>query len=142
MEQAIQCFSLAYCVHTIPLSHVVVVVDNLHMFLRVADMLIDLLIGALRTMDRVAQSLRIRSLAGLTNLSTFETSLKQMGFSFWIGRDSQKLKQQVLTGSEKLIVFSKINIPELFPHLEESHQIQTLWRDLLEVNRLLSSRPE
>ena len=30
-----------------------VVVDNLHMFLRVADTLVDLLIGALRTMDKV-----------------------------------------------------------------------------------------
>ena len=129
--------------HTIPLSHVVV--DNLHMFLRVADTLINLLIGALRTMDRVNQSLRVQSLHGLTNLAAFETSLKEMGisgYSFWIGKDSQKLKWRTLTGPEKMIVFSKIDIPGTFPHLEDSDKIQSLWKDLLEINRLLSSRPE
>ena len=128
---------------TIPLVRVVV--DNLHMFLRVADTLVDLLIGSLRTLDRVNQSLRVRSLDGLTHLATFESSLKRMGivgYSFWIGKDSQRLKWRSLTGPEKLIVFSKINIPELFPDLEHRDVIQSLWRDLVEVNRLLSARPE
>lgn len=128
---------------TIPLVHVVV--DNLHMFLRVADTLVDLLIGSLRTLDRVNQTLRVRSLDGLTHLATFEKSLKHMGivgYSFWIGRDSQKLKWRSLTGPEKLVVFSSINIPELFPDLEHNDSIQSLWRDLIEINRLLSARPE
>ncbi len=127
---------------TIPLSRVVV--DNLHMFLRVADTLIDLLIGVLRTMDKVNHTLRVRSLTGLTHLATFESSLKQMGilgYSFWIGKDSQKLKWRTLTGPEKLIVFSKISIPELFPDQENRHEIQSLWEGLLEVNKLLSARP-
>lgn len=127
---------------TIPLSRVVV--DNLHMFLRVADTLVDLLIGSLRTMDKVNHTLRVRSLSGLTHLATFERSLKQMGISgytFWIGRDSQKLKWRTLTGPEKLIVFANIDIPELFPDLENKHQVQSLWSDLLEINKLLSARP-
>ncbi len=104
------------------------------MFLRVADTLIDLLIGSLRTMDKVNHTLRVRSLGGLTHLATYESILKQMGisgFSFWIGNNSQKLKWRTLTGPEKLIVFSKINIPELFPELENRHEIQSLWKDLL-----------
>jgi hypothetical protein len=127
---------------SIPLSRVVV--DNLHMFLRVADTLIDLLIGSLRMMDKVNHTLRVRSLDGLTHLATFERGLKQVGisgYSFWIGKDSQKLKWRTLTGPEKLIVFSKINIPELFPDLEDKHEIQSLWKDLLEINKLLSARP-
>lgn len=137
-------FNVSHCplFPTIPLSHVVV--DNLHMFLRVADTLVDLLIGSLRTMDRVNQTLRIRSLQGLTNLTTFETNLKQMGisgYSFWIGKDSQKLKWRTLNGPEKLIVFSAINIPELFPDLEHKDEIQILWRGLIELNKLLSARP-
>ncbi len=63
---------------TIPLH--CVVVDNLHMFLRVADNLIDLLIGSLCTMDWVNQSLRVRTLGGLTHLLAFKTSLKQLGY--------------------------------------------------------------
>ena len=127
----------------IPLTHVVV--DNLHMFLRVGDTLIDLLIAELRKMDNVDKSLHVRSLDGLSHLATYQKSLQQMGisgFSFWIGKESKKLKWRTLTGPEKLIVFSKINIPELFPGLENKDDIQNLWRDLLEVNTLLSTRPD
>ena len=81
------------------------------MFLRVADTLIDLVIHALLTLDRVNQSLRVRSLDGLSHLSKFETKLKEMGisgYSFWVGKESKKLKWRTLTGPEKLIVFTNI----------------------------------
>ena len=58
-----------------------------------------------------------------------------MGMSGYSGKDSQKLKWQTLIGPEKLTVFAKINIPELFENQEE---IQSLWDNLLEVNKLLS----
>lgn len=115
------------------------------MFLRVADTLVDLLIGSLRTMDKVNQSLCICSLEGLTNLRKFESSLKQLGvsgYSFWIGKASQQLKWRSLTGPEKLVVFCKINIPELFPELEHKDEIQVLWTDVIENNKLLSTRPD
>ena len=56
-------------------------VDNLHMFLRIADTLIDLLIHSLLTLDRVNQSLQVRSLDGLSHLSKFENKLKKIGIS-------------------------------------------------------------
>lgn len=127
----------------IPLTHVVV--DNLNMFLRVADTLVDLLIGALRTMDKVNKSLRVRSLEGLTNLKKIENSLKELGvsgFNFWIGHTSKTLKWHSLTGPEKLIVFSKLRIIDLFPDLEQKIEIESLWRDLIEINDLLSARPD
>lgn len=74
---------------TIPLTRVIV--DNVHMFLHVADTLIDLLIGSLRMKDKVNKTLRVCSLNGLTHIAAFETGLKRMGisgYSFWIGRDS------------------------------------------------------
>ena len=64
------------------------------MFLRVADVLIDLLIGALRTLDRVKESMRIHNTNGLTHLSTYEAALKSIGisgFTFWIGKTSRTL---------------------------------------------------
>ena len=63
----------------IPLNCVVVV--NLHLFLRVADVLIDILIGALRTLDRINQSLRIHSLDDLTHLAAYGYALKRIGIS-------------------------------------------------------------
>ena len=48
----------------IPLTRVVV--DNLHMFLRVADTLIDLLIHDLQQLDNVNRSMKVQNLEGLT----------------------------------------------------------------------------
>ena len=85
----------------IPLTRVVV--DNLHIFLRVGDTLIDMLINSLRTMDRVNQSLHVRSLTGLTHLAAFESKVKEVGvsdYTFYIGKESKKLKWRSLTGLE------------------------------------------
>ena len=86
----------------------------------------------------------MRSLEGLTNLKKFENSLKELGvsgYNFWIGQTSKTLKWRSLTGPEKLIVFSKLKIIDLFPDLEHKNEIQSLWRDLIEINKLLSARP-
>ena len=64
------------------------------------------------------------------------------GYSFWVGKESKKLKWRTLTGPEKLLVFKNINLPEMFPHLENVNEIQHLWRDLLEVHQLFSAKPE
>ena len=72
------------------------------MFLRVADVLIEILISALRTLDRINQSLHIRSLDGLTHLTAYESALKAIGiseFSFYIVKNSQKLKYFCLRSS-------------------------------------------
>ena len=55
------------------------VVDNLHMFLRVGDTLIDMLISTLQILDRINQSLYVRSLTGLTHLATFENTVRELG---------------------------------------------------------------
>ena len=128
---------------TIPLTHVVV--DNLHMFLRVGDTLIDLLIGSLRVMDRVNQTLRVRNLDGLAHLKIFENYLKQIGisgYSFWIGKQSKQLKWRTLTGPEKLILFLNIDIPTVFPQLPHKQEVQNLWKDFIVIHQLFSSKPE
>ena len=64
------------------------------------------------------------------------------GFSFWIGKESKQLKWRSLTGPEKLTVFKKINIAETFPEVPQSTEVHALWKKLLEINSLLSIRPE
>ena len=122
-----------------------IVVDNLHMFLRVADTLIDLLIHDLRQLDNVNRSMKVQNLKGLTHIRTFQCIVQFMGipgYTFWIGRESKKLKWRTLTGPEKLILFRNINIPEMFPEVENGAAIQRLWKELLDINQLLSTRPE
>ena len=126
----------------IPLNHVVL--DNLHLFLRVADVLIDMLIGALRTLDRINQSLRIHSLDGLTHLAAYESALKRIGisgFSFYIGKNSQKLKWRSLTGPEKVLLFTKLNLIEHFPDVSDINDIQKLWKEFYDINGLFSAKP-
>jgi len=126
----------------IPLANVVV--DNLHMFLRVADVLIDMLINALRVLDKVNKSLRVHSTEGLTHLMAFEAALKSIGipgFSFWVGETSKKLKWRTLTGPEKLRLFANFTIADHFPQLEDVDKIQALWKELYEINKLLSTKP-
>ena len=127
---------------TIPLTHVVV--DNLHMFLRVADTIIDLFLLELRRLDKIEKATKIASLEKLQYIRKYETTLKSLGisgFSFWIGRESKKLKWRTLTGPEKLILFENINLLVTFPEVPHCEEVQGLWRELLKINRLLSVRP-
>ena len=127
----------------IPLTRVVV--DNLHMFLRISDTLIDLLLLELRRLDCIDKATKLKTLDSLTYLKLYENTLKLIGvggFSFWIGKESRKLKYRTLTGPEKLILFDKLNIAETFPQVPNVEKVQLLWTDLLRINRMLATRPE
>ena len=124
----------------IPLTRVIV--DNLHMFLRVSDVLIDLFIVELRALDRINQVTKLKSMEHLAHLLRFEKSVKELGvsgYSFWIGRESRKLKWRSFTGPEKLKVLSLV---ELFFEVENVKEIQALWREFIQVNESLSVKPE
>ena len=58
-----------------------IIVDNLHLFLRVSDVLIDLLIVELRRLDRVDKVTRISSLEKLGYLAKFQKAVKDIGIS-------------------------------------------------------------
>ena len=126
----------------IPLERVVV--DNLHMFLRVSDTLIDLLLLELKRLDSIDKSTKVKSLDALNYLKLYQSTLKMIGisgFEFWIGKESRKLKYRTLTGPEKLLLFGKLNIPETFPQVPNCAQVQTLWSNLLVINKILSLKP-
>ena len=131
---------------SIPLENVVT--DNLHLFLRVSDVLIDLLILELKRQDAID---KVRSFSNfdinryrhIDGYQTFVTSLGIPGFQFYVGRTSNKLKCRSLTGPEKLKVFRSINISELLPSLGDStvHRIQQLWNDFLGLHGTFCKRP-
>ena len=73
---------------TIPLTHVVV--DNLHMFLRVADTLIDLLILDLRRLDCIEKATKLKDLSSLNFIQRYQNTVQMYGitgFEFWIGHN-------------------------------------------------------
>ena len=118
---------------TIPLSHVVI--DNLHLFLRVSDVLIDLLVTELRRQDCIDQCWRfngqfnISKFKHIERLEQFVSSLGIPLFGFYIGQTSKQLKCRTLTGPEKLKVFESIDIKSLLPSFsqEQCSRIQHLW---------------
>ena len=107
-------------------------------------MLIDMLIGALHTLDRINQSLRIHSLDGLTHLAAYESALKNWHIRLFIlywKKDCQKLKSRSLTGTEKVLLFTKLNLVEQFPDVSNINDIQKLWKEFYNTNGLFSARP-
>ena len=106
---------------SIPLSNVVI--DNLHIFLRVADVLVDLLIGELRRQDALTKvtssTFNPDKCKHLDCFQKFVSSLGIPGYNFWVGQNSKQLKWRTLTGPEKLTLFGNINIQELLPNMPE-----------------------
>lgn len=97
---------------SIPLTHVVI--DNLHVFLRVSDKLITLLVSELRRQDKIDRQKKFTSFDPVKykhcdGYQKFVTSLGISNFEFYIGRTSQELKTRSLTGPGKLKVFHNKN---------------------------------
>lgn len=91
---------------TIPLMNVVI--DKLHLFLRVSDVLIDLLVLELGRRDSIDKAKKfsnfdIKNFAHLEWYQNFVSSLGVSGYNFWIGRNSKQLKLRTLTGPEKFL---------------------------------------
>ena len=82
-----------------------VVIDTLHLFLRVSDRLTDLLIHDLRIHDATNNT---------TYLKIYETFVNEeckVRFKFNEEKDSKAIKYRDLTGPEKVRLFTCINIP-------------------------------
>ena len=97
---------------SIPLTHVVI--DNLHLFLRVSDKLITLLVSELRRQDKIDRQKKFTSFDPVKykhcdGYQKFVTSLGISNFEFYIGRTSRELKTRSLTGPGKLKVFHNKN---------------------------------
>ena len=127
----------------IPLKNVII--DYLHLFLRVSDVLIDLLVIELKRQDAIdkVQTFNSFSIDKHPHLSAYERLITSCGvadFQFYVGQTSKQLKCRSLTGTEKLKVFHAIRVKELIPRFEDSKvlKIQQLWNELLQLNKNFS----
>ena len=106
---------------SIPLSNVII--DNLHLFVRVADVLIGRLIDELKRQDAIEKACKFANFdvtnhCHLQGYEAFVWSLGIPSYTFYVGKDSKALKICTLTGPEKLKLFDKISIRELLPTLD------------------------
>ena len=113
---------------TIPLDHVVP--DVLHLFLRVTDVLFNLLVTDIRRQDGIERC--VEELSATTSMSKLEAFLNDtchIPFKFAICKETKMLKWRDLMGPEKLTLLDKINLPVLIPHLPNVDAVQALWKD-------------
>lgn len=120
----------------IPLKHVVI--DSLHLFLRVADVLINLLIRDLRALDGIE---KVKSAAKVSKNTDayvkFLNSDCKIRFRWYTDKESKKMTWRDLTGPEKVRLFTKIDIPTLFPELAKKNELNVLWNDFFEIIKII-----
>ena len=124
---------------SIPIDHIII--DTLHLFLRIADLLINLLIMELRRQDGIDKQRTLKlDRSKQTHIATYEKFLnEECKISFRWCADDQKLKWRDLTGPEKHRLFRKINIISLFPAIPKSSNIQELWTSFYDLMKMLTS---
>ena len=105
-------------------------VNSLHPFLRIADVLINLLTRDIRILDGInAKTCSDSDKSKARNLIAYESFVNEVHkvrFNFRIDKDTIKLNWFDLTGPEKVKLFSKINILQLLPSLEKRTEMQKL----------------
>ena len=110
-----------------------VIIDHLHLFLRISDVLINLLIRDLQVADGIH-----KSTSTLPNKSkgrymvTYRDFLNgpcKIQFNWFIDKESKRLQFRDLTGPEKIRLFENINIPKLFPVLSTKNELQGIWKE-------------
>ena len=110
----------------IPIDHVVI--DTLHIFLHVADILINPLIGDLHFQDGIEKATSVNyDPSRCTHLALYEKYLNEsckISFKFYISEENKKLCWRDLTGPEKHRLFEHIDIVKLFPSLPRKQEIQ------------------
>ena len=110
-------------IFSIPIDHIVP--DILHLFLRISDVLTNLLILELRRLDGTekAQTFNRDKSANMAQYEHFLNHQCKISFKWHINKESKTLQWRDLTGPEKLRLFQHINIPDLFPRLPESQKL-------------------
>ncbi len=125
---------------TIPIENVVI--DTLHLFLRITDNLQNLLILELRQQDHTEKKitftdLNMQKMKYMESFQTFVNDQCKINFQWFIDKETKKLKWRDFTGPEKLTLFSKINIPSLLPNFEQSDSIQKIWDSFMKIYKTL-----
>ena len=114
----------------IPITRVVI--DSLHLFLRITDVLINLLIRDLQIHDSITKATDVDHTPANSYTKAYENFLNvdcKIRFKWNVEKASKEITYRDLTGPEKVRLFKNVNIASQFPALSKSKQIGQLWTD-------------
>lgn len=115
-----------------------VIPDNLHLYLRITDVLFNLLITDIQRYDGITKLSIPDSTEKYLNQFEFHINTTcKIPFHFKTNRESKETTWRDLMGPEKHIVFKNISLPDLFPNLPNVHCIQTIWDDFQKLCQVL-----
>lgn len=117
----------------IPIDHVMI--DSLHLFLRISDVLINLLIQELRKQDGITQTT-----LNVTAYESFLNDVCKINFHWYTCQETKQTKWRDLSGPEKIILFNKIDIPKFFPSVSNASAIQDIWMEFWRLFRELAEK--
>ena len=108
-----------------------VIIDTLHLFLRISDNLFELFIRELKRQDAID---KVKSFPNGFNrekykhMAGYEHFLKQTEISFErrVEPNTKKLEYRDLNGPEKLPVIQNINFQALLPNFEDHKKLEKL----------------
>ena len=122
----------------VPIDHHII--DSLHLFLRVSDVLINLLIQDLRREDGIARA-TVFDRTKHSNVTAYEDFLNnvcKIHFKWYTSHETKQMQWRDLTGPEKIRLFNKVDIPKYFPALSNGSAIQDIWIEFWRLFNKLS----
>lgn len=117
-----------------------VIPDNLHMFLGIGDVLINLLVIELRRQDGIDDKCKLLDrnkarhvMCQYMKSEKYLNEACKIPFQFYICKDSNTLKWRDLTGPEKYRLLSKVKWPSIFPQLPNVETVQQIWQQFFQL---------
>ena len=111
-----------------------VIIDTLPLFLRISDLLIELLIRDIHIKDNITKSTKHIPSGSYSELYERFLNKSKIPFKWITDKESKEpIKHPDLTGPEKVRLFKSINISTLFPDLRKSKELGQLWSNFYPV---------
>ena len=107
------------------------IIDTLHLFLRISDILLDNFIRDLKAKDTLEKI----SFKSGKNVEKFTSYINSLGipFTLTINPDSKHLQYREMNGPERFILFENCDLEVLFPEHENICNIAQLWKNFLDI---------
>lgn len=129
-REKLNCFSTPLF-SNIPVINVIP--DTLHLFLRVADQLINHLIVELKSRDNMRKCAPRFAITKYSNMQQFEKFVQSLGISwqFYADKTSGLITSRDFTGPEHRKIFNNINLQDIIPDHPKLDNIVKLWSGFL-----------
>ena len=128
------------CTHSpmFPINFDDVIMDPLHMFLRISDQLIRKLVQDLRTKDNVAKNQLNVDKTKCRSIMQFETFINSLGIEwhFMTNKSTGIMEYRDFVGPEHKKIQANINLRELIPWHSKLEQVIELWKNFSEIMKM------